>query len=264
MPALKQSALPPLMRPRCVAYSVQSSIGDQGAGLCSSQAQPSSLSTSVPASCRSNACWTVRGFRCSSSWRGKRARSMTQRIAEKGSRTCASGISMPTICASRGTSKRGKTIPGLSQRQVRSSSTIVCRVLVWPGVAFTLTTLLPMRLLISEDLPTLGWPTRPSITRPASAGTPSASASGFTVPAAAPDLASSRALWQVSMSALRPTCSGPKLSEGKASFEYPTMPAMPGIAWRRHSAHRAASPGATVSSLLSTSTSGFRSVRVTW
>mmetsp|Transcript_6975 Transcript_6975/g.13147 ORF Transcript_6975/g.13147 Transcript_6975/m.13147 type:complete len:223 (+) Transcript_6975:396-1064(+) len=148
LPAAMQSGLPPRTRPRCAAYCAHSSIGDQGTKPSSESCtipSMSSLSTWVPTSWRSKTCCRVTGLRFKISFRGTKERSMTHLMAEKGSLTCEIGTSMPTIWASRGTSRRGKTTPGLSQRQVRSSSIRVCRVLVWPGVAFTLTTLPPIR-----------------------------------------------------------------------------------------------------------------------
>mmetsp|Transcript_70135 Transcript_70135/g.198802 ORF Transcript_70135/g.198802 Transcript_70135/m.198802 type:complete len:228 (-) Transcript_70135:114-797(-) len=183
MPAWPQSGLPPLVKPRCTAYCAQSSMGDHGTGPSSSHCTRSSRRTSVPVSWKSRTCCSVGFFTFTSSSNGWGTLSMTQRRAEKGSRTWAMGMSMPTICVSRGTSSLGKTMPGLSQRHVLSSSTSVCRVFVWPGVDFTLTTLLPTRLLISEDLPTLGWPTMPSMTRPAAT---SSCSSGSAAPASAP------------------------------------------------------------------------------
>mmetsp|Transcript_68600 Transcript_68600/g.155463 ORF Transcript_68600/g.155463 Transcript_68600/m.155463 type:complete len:270 (-) Transcript_68600:216-1025(-) len=269
-------------------------MGDQGTGPVSSNSALSSLSTWVPDSCMSRTCCRVGSLTFSSSWRGARARSITHRRGEKGSRTCASGMSMPTICVSRGTSRRGNTSPGLSQRQVRSSRFSVCRVFVCPGVALTLTTLSPTMLLMSEDLPTLGCPTIPSMTRPPVVVSPPscADASPVAAPAAAPvatsaaapaaspagssacvglDLsaapaacAAAWARWQASISADLPTSSGLKSSGLKDSLEKPTMPEIPGIPLCRHAAHCLASDGSTVSSLLRTITRGFCSVRVAW
>mmetsp|Transcript_71943 Transcript_71943/g.153794 ORF Transcript_71943/g.153794 Transcript_71943/m.153794 type:complete len:217 (-) Transcript_71943:841-1491(-) len=215
-----------------MAYCAQSNMGDHGTGPLPSWA--SSLRASVPASLKSSTCCNETGFRFSSSCMGTTARSMTQRMAEKGSRTCARGMSMPMICASRGTSKRGKTTPGLSQRQVRSSRTKVCKVFVWPGVALTLTTLPPMMLFTREDLPTLGWPTKPSMTRPSAAALSATASAASTVASSAAAAsasarpgrgaradgaaASTRTRWQASMSASRPTCKGWKAWAGTGTL----------------------------------------------
>mmetsp|Transcript_28106 Transcript_28106/g.83729 ORF Transcript_28106/g.83729 Transcript_28106/m.83729 type:complete len:208 (-) Transcript_28106:778-1401(-) len=203
------SCRPRWTRPRCWAKRAQSSMGDQGSDCSSSMSQSSSFSACVPASWRASTCCSDAGFTCRSSCSGTVARSMTQRMEEKGSWTWASGMSMPMICTSRGTSSRGKTTPGQSQRQVRSSRISVCRIFVWPGVALTLTNLPPISEFTSEDLPTLGCPTRPSMMRslriPASASSKSPLTSFFGNSCFAAQAA--WAAWQASMRAARPTFS---------------------------------------------------------
>lgn len=56
----------------------------------------------------------------------------------------------------------GKTRPGQSQRTMESERWIVWKCLVFPGVDETLTFFSPRREFIVLDLPTLGYPTRPT------------------------------------------------------------------------------------------------------
>mmetsp|Transcript_22084 Transcript_22084/g.50483 ORF Transcript_22084/g.50483 Transcript_22084/m.50483 type:complete len:239 (+) Transcript_22084:515-1231(+) len=237
----------------------------------------SNRSASTPASCKSQTCFNVAGFKFSNSGSCFEAtRCMTHRMAENGSLTCAKGISIPTICASLGTSSRGKTTPGLSHSEVKSSNTSDCKVFVWPGVAFTLTTFSPMRLFTSDDLPTFGWPTSPMRIFAWPSSAVASSFSGFGV---ASPKCSLYALWQASSSAALPTgrlargsvCSSTScepspidvISDPKA-FEKPTTRLTPGMAVRRCLAQFTAWDADTVSSLLSTSTIGFCKVRLTW
>mmetsp|Transcript_57524 Transcript_57524/g.106247 ORF Transcript_57524/g.106247 Transcript_57524/m.106247 type:complete len:229 (+) Transcript_57524:401-1087(+) len=227
MPAFMQSGLPDVVSPRCIAYRAHSSIGDQGT-ISESAFAPSILTSamssrnaSTPASCRSQTCFTVAGFRFSNSGNGFAAtRCMTHLMAEKGSLTCAKGISMPTICASLGTSNRGNTTPGLSHKEVKSSKTSDCKVLVCPGVALTLTTFSPMRLFTSDDLPTFGWPTSPmrilSWSSVCASLLSSATASEFAFSAL---WCSLYALWQASSSAALPTGRAANSGVGCASTE---------------------------------------------
>lgn len=57
--------------------------------------------------------------------------------------------------------KLGKTRPGQSHRMILSERWSVWKCLVLPGVEETETFLAPIRAFIVEDLPTLGYPTRP-------------------------------------------------------------------------------------------------------
>jgi hypothetical protein len=57
--------------------------------------------------------------------------------------------------------KLGKTRPGQSQRRTLSLRWIVWKCFVLPGVEETETFLEPIRALIVDDFPTLGYPTRP-------------------------------------------------------------------------------------------------------
>mmetsp|Transcript_69181 Transcript_69181/g.194002 ORF Transcript_69181/g.194002 Transcript_69181/m.194002 type:complete len:233 (-) Transcript_69181:227-925(-) len=213
MPALRWSGPPLFTKPRCCAYCTESNIGDQGRGFPSSAAGTASRSkASTPLSRNSMTCAKLAGFKFNSSAKGRGECSMTQRNAEKGSRTCAKGMSMPTIWTSRGTSNRGKTTPGLSHKQVRSSKINVCKVFVCPGVAFTLTNLPPMMLFTREDLPTLGCPTRPRRIRPAATPFPDSaqsadtreSSAGVLVASGASGARAPHALWHSAMRAARP------------------------------------------------------------
>ena len=56
----------------------------------------------------------------------------------------------------------GKTRPGQSHRRTSWLRRIVWKCLVLPGVAETDTFFSPMRALIVDDLPTFGYPTRPT------------------------------------------------------------------------------------------------------
>mmetsp|Transcript_129117 Transcript_129117/g.373710 ORF Transcript_129117/g.373710 Transcript_129117/m.373710 type:complete len:236 (-) Transcript_129117:234-941(-) len=235
MPALRQSGPPLFTSPRCWAYIAQSNIGDHGRGALSS-ASPTSLRSraSTPLSRSSTTCAIDAGFKFSISGSGFSECSMTHRNAEKGSRTWASGMSIPTICTSRGTSSRGKTTPGLSQRHVRSSRMSVCKVFVWPGVAFTLTTLPPIMLFTNEDLPTFGCPMRPNSKRPAATPCPGSAQSGVAarmVPASSVGTtgasgspadrlhAPGATRWHSSMRAARPIGRSRWAPGGKDSFE---------------------------------------------
>lgn len=57
----------------------------------------------------------------------------------------------------------GNTKPGQSQRQMSSLRLRVWKCLVLPGLFATPTSFLPHKTLITDDLPTLGYPTVPTI-----------------------------------------------------------------------------------------------------
>lgn len=57
--------------------------------------------------------------------------------------------------------KLGKTRPGQSHRRTLSLRCMVWKCFVLPGVEETETFLDPIKALIVDDLPTLGYPTRP-------------------------------------------------------------------------------------------------------
>lgn len=59
--------------------------------------------------------------------------------------------------------KDGKTNPGQSHNLISSVKNMVWKCLVWPGCLETETDFLPLRALMSEDLPTLGWPIIPMV-----------------------------------------------------------------------------------------------------
>lgn len=63
----------------------------------------------------------------------------------------------------------GKTRPGQSQRSTSGDRRIVWKCFVLPGVAETDTFFSPTKALMVEDLPTLGYPTRPTVKVGASA-----------------------------------------------------------------------------------------------
>mmetsp|Transcript_114031 Transcript_114031/g.322838 ORF Transcript_114031/g.322838 Transcript_114031/m.322838 type:complete len:280 (-) Transcript_114031:553-1392(-) len=212
------------------------------------------LTSSTPCCRASDTSRKVYGFSFSVWSRGSGQCSASHLIALKGSRTCASGIRAPMICTSRGTSRRGKTSPGESQRQVLSSRTTVCSIFVWPGVAFTETVFSPYSALMMEDLPTFGWPTHPSTTCVGTA----APSPDWRSPAAA----CWTARWHASRSACLPKPTGAKPSGLRLSCEKPTTSETPGRPLLKASAQRRTCSGDTVSSLFSTSTRGFRRVHL--
>mmetsp|Transcript_20233 Transcript_20233/g.38721 ORF Transcript_20233/g.38721 Transcript_20233/m.38721 type:complete len:243 (+) Transcript_20233:363-1091(+) len=163
MPALITSGWSFRTNPRRRAYWEQIDSGDHGnAPPCSTSRVRGSAGCILTISVSR----FTTGLMLSTEGRGLcPAFSASQRTAVKGSLTCARGTRPATICASRGTSRRGNTTPGLSHRHVVSSRMYVCRILVWPGVFFTATALCPTSELSTEDLPTFGWPTRPSMRR---------------------------------------------------------------------------------------------------
>jgi hypothetical protein len=57
---------------------------------------------------------------------------------------------------------RGKTRPGQSHNVTLLERIRVWKCLVLPGILVTATFFLPKRTLISEDLPTFGYPTKPT------------------------------------------------------------------------------------------------------